>query len=296
MDNLLERFNADLANDLGNLFNRCLPLLTRYTGGRLPSATQPLGGLAALIEPTRTAFEAAMAVCDYRGALQALWELVRAANKFLDERQPWSLARAQHTAALHGVLYEVLDTARCVALGAWPVLPRAAAEMWRQLGLAQAGLAPRWQDFRPGGLPGGLPIGQPRPIFPRVERSHIVLREERPQAVSEQPQPYVSLAEFARLDLRAARVVAAEKVAGADKLLKLMVDLGEGAPRPIVAGLAPRFQPQDLVGKMVVVVANLEPATIRGVESQGMLLAAGEREPVALVVLEGECAPGTKVR
>lgn len=296
MDSVVDRFNADLANDLGNLLNRSLPLVHRFLGGKLPS---PAGtfALAAAAEETRQAYERAMDQYDFSGALEALWGLVRQANKFLDDRAPWNLQKAGETEAASQVLYEVADVARCVALGVAPFMPAVAREMWRQLGLDRESQPMRWQDFALGGTPAGTTVGEPRPIFPRIDVSK--LQRAGQNAESGQGKPsgeFVTLAEFARIDLRAGKVLAAERVPKADKLLKLTVDVGEAQPREIVAGLAPRFQPEDLVGLTVVVVANLEPATIRGVKSQGMVLAAGEKEPVAMVVLTPECSPGTKVR
>ncbi|MCD6351959.1 MAG: methionine--tRNA ligase subunit beta, partial [Armatimonadetes bacterium] len=158
----------------------------------------------------------------------------------------------------------------------------------------------------------------PRPIFPRIDlakvRAEAAKKAEAKAEAGKEAQGeaegkgkakaeagaaesgLVSFEEFSRLDLRIGKVVSAEPVKGADKLLKLMVDVGEGEPRQVVAGLAPYFGPEDLVGKSIVLVANLEPATIRGVESRGMLLAAGEKEPLALLVPDRDCPPGTKVR
>lgn len=296
MDSVVERFNADLANDLGNLLNRSLPLVHRFFGGRLPGPTGAFE-LGEAVDGTRQAYEQAMERCGFSEALDALWALVRRANKFLDERAPWNLHKAGHAEAAGQVLYEVADVARCVAIGVAPFMPYVAAEMWRQLGLNGDTSAIEWDAFALGRTPAGTAVGKPRPIFPRIDVSKLQQAEEKRKENQEKPGgELVTLAEFARLDLRAGKILAAEGVPKADKLLKLTVDVGEGQPRQIVAGLAPRFRPEDLVGLTVVVVANLEPATIRGVTSQGMILAAGEQEPVALVVLTPECSPGTKVR
>ena len=177
--------------------------------------------------------------------------------------------------------------------------------MWRQLGLS--GVAePAWDEFAPRRLPGGLTAAKPEPIFPRIDIDKVKAQQAQRQAVeAEEKQAaseaarrdnMISFKEFQRIDLRVGKVVEAQRIEGTDKLLKLMVDIGEEEPRQIVAGLAPAFGPEDLLGKNVVIVANLEPARIRGVESRGMLLAAGEDEPLALVVVDRDCPPGTKVR
>jgi methionyl-tRNA synthetase len=304
IDSLIERFNADLANDLGNLLNRSLPLVHRWFEGRIGAVPPDGGDLAQAVGGAREACELAMEACDFRRALEALWGVVGAANKFLDEKAPWSLHRKGETEAAAAVLYTVLDVARCAAIGVAPFMPVVAAEMWRQLGLEAAAVTMGWGDFAAGLLPAGLQVGQPRPIFPRVDIARLQKGEEQkaaeapegPDAPAAAGQATVSYQEFSRLDLRAGRVLSAEPIAGAAKLLKLAVDIGESQPRQVVAGLAEVFGPDDLVGKLVVVIANLEPATIRGVESRGMLLAAGEDAPVALVVLAQDCPPGTKVR
>ncbi|MCX7599571.1 MAG: methionine--tRNA ligase [Armatimonadetes bacterium] len=296
MDSVVDRFNADLANDLGNLLNRSLPLVHRFLAGCLPAPSGDLE-LTEDIEAARQACEQAMDQYDFSGALEALWALVRRANKFLDERAPWNLHKAGHTEAAGQVLYEVADVARCVALGIAPFMPYVAAEIWRQLGLEETQETMRWQDFAPGRTPAHTAVGEPRPIFPRIDVNKLQQAEVEQKARQEKStEGLVTLAEFARVDLRAGKVLAAERIPKADKLLKLIVDVGEDQPREIVAGLAPRFQPEDLVGLTVVVVANLEPATIRGARSQGMVLAAGAQEPVAMVVLSPDCPPGTKVR
>ncbi len=299
MENLLARFNADLANDLGNLLNRSLPLLSRGFERRIPSPGGLTGALAELTEQVRGRYEEAIEVCDFRRALEALWELIRAGNKLMDERQPWNLLREGNREEAGAALYDVLDVARTAAIGLWPVMPEAAEEIWRQLGLAGAGQPLRWEDFRMGALPAGVEVGKPSPIFPRVDLAKVRGRagqEVKPPAAEVLEQKLITLKQFQELDLRVAKVLAAEPIAGADKLLKLSLDVGEEQPRQVVAGLATRYRPEELVGRTVVLVANLEPATIRGVESQGMVLAAGEREPLSLVVLDSECPPGTKVR
>lgn len=297
MDNVLERFNADLANDLGNLLNRSLPLVVRGLQRRTPSPGPGAGALGDLTRSVRDRYEAAMQVCDFRRALETLWELVRAANKYVDDRQPWNRLREGKTEEASAALYDVLDAARVAAIGIWPVMPSAAEEIWRQLGLAEAGVEMKWDDFEAGRLPSGVTVHKPKPIFPRIDIQRVRQQALSPQARAAAPQEeLIDIGHFEKLDLRVGKVLAAEPVPGADKLLRLIVDVGEEEPRQVVAGLAPVFSADDLIGQNVVVVANLEPASIRGVQSQGMILAAGDKKPLALVVVQPECPPGTKVR
>ncbi len=302
VESLLERFNADLANDLGNLLNRSLPLVVRYQGGEVVEPGPGAGALADEIAAMRRAYEQAMEVCDFRRALEAVWGLLAAANKMLDQRAPWQLYRQGKTVELAAVLYDVVDAIRCVAIAVHPFMPTVADELWRRIGLSPADNPMAWADVEAGKLPAGVRVDPGEPMFPRVDIEALKKQREREEAAAAQAEEeakkpkLVSFRQFQQLDLRVGKVVSAERVEGTDKLLKLVVDLGEEKPRQVVAGLAQRFQPEELVGKLVVVVANLEPARIRGVLSEGMILAAGEDEPVALVTLDRPCEPGEKVR
>lgn len=300
---LLGRFNADLANDLGNLLNRTLPLIERYREGQVPMPGPGAGGLEEAISASREKWAQCLETIDYRGALEAIWELLAAGNKFVHEREPWALHKAQKEVELDAVLYDLADCLRVVTLLLSPFMPVVAEEIWERLGLTAAGVRPVWKDAEAGKLPTGLQVTAGQPLFPRVEIDRALQRltaEAEKAAAPPEPQEAemetISYEEFRRLDLRAGRVLEVEKVAKADKLYRLIVDLGEEAPRQVVAGLAQDFAPEELLNRCVVVVANLEPATIRGVRSHGMILAVGEEKPVALVVADRDCPPGSVVR
>jgi methionyl-tRNA synthetase len=303
---LLTRFNADLANDLGNLLNRMLPLVDSYLGGEVPQPGPGAGELADDIERTRARVEREMAESDFSAALEAIWELVGSANKFLDTRQPWTLHKQSKQVELAAVLYDALDCTRVLALMVAPFMPKIADEIWQQLGLASAHTEMAWRDCRALEMPSGITIEPGRPIFPRVDLKRIMHRFEA-RSESEEPDPdqqesdqseanTITIDRFAEVDLRVGTVVEAYRVPGADRLLRLIVDLGEPAPRQIVAGIAEKFNPRELLNTNVVVVANLAPAVIHGVESRGMILAAGAKQPEALIVADGDCPPGTIVR
>ena len=304
-DALLGRFNADLANDLGNLLNRTLPLVQRYFDGQVPPAGS--GQLAAEIDKARAAVEAAMDSFEFRRALEGIWELISAGNQFIDKSQPWALFKAGQTEELQAVLYDVLDCVRVVATMIAPFMPTVAEELRRQLGLQDVPFA--WSGVAAGRFPEGRTIAEPKPIFPRVDLAKLKARlaaesePAAPPAAKAKPAPAetpavatITYDQFSQVEFKTGLVLSAEPVEGADKLLKLMVEVGEPQPRQIVAGLAEMIRPDEIVGKRVVVVANLAPAKIRGVESQGMLLAAGAKVPEALVTLDRDCPPGVKVR
>lgn len=298
---LVGRFNADLANDLGNLLNRSLPLVERYLNGIVPRPGPGAGNLAEVISQTRRAVEQAMEVADFRGALEAIWELLAAGNKFLDEREPWNLYRDGKQVELEAVLYDALDCVRIAAILLSPFMPEVAREMCRQLGL-EPETALQWEKVEAGDLPPQTRIQRDKPIFPRVDMERLeqqMRSRQEKQAPSEAPaaeKPTISLEQFRQLDLRVGKIVAAERVPQTDKLLKLSVDIGEAEPRTIVAGIAEQYRPEELLEKEVVVIANLAPAKIRGLVSQGMILAAGEEKPLGLLTVEGDVPVGTRIR
>ncbi len=295
---LLNRFNADLANDLGNLLNRTLPLVERYLNGVVPEAGPGAGELSDEIERTRTQIEQEMAQSNFSAALTAIWRLLASANKFLDTRAPWALYKESKQVELEAVLYDALDCLRAVAIMIGPFMPKVADEIWQQLGLQSAQVERAWQDCRALQLASGVTIESGRPIFPRVDLQRAMDRleaENKKATQEEQPSAaaLISIDEFGQVELRVGTIVEAHRIPGADKLLRLIVDVGESDTRQIVAGIAQQFNPRELLDVQVVVVANLEPATIHGVESCGMILAAGADEPEALVVTDSNCQPGT---
>lgn len=298
-EGLLTRFNADLANDLGNLLNRTLPLVERFLDGAIEQPGPGAGQLAATIKAVRARAEEGYATLDFRGMLEGVWELLAAANKFVDERAPWDLHKQGKQVELAAVLYDAVDAVRVAALMVAPIMPTVAEEIWRQIGLEDLGTPMRWDDCVAGKLPAGATVRRGRPIFPRIDldrvRRRVAAQAEKEKSPAKD-EKMITIDEFQKIDLRIARIVDADRVEGADKLLKLMVDAGEEQPRQVVAGIAESFSPRELIGESVVLVANLEPATIRGVQSQGMILAAGGDKPLALIIPDREVEPGEKVR
>jgi methionyl-tRNA synthetase len=238
---------------------------------------------------------------DFSGALTAIWQLVAAGNRFIDERAPWDLHKAGKTVELEATLYDMLDTLRVVAIMVAPFTPAVAEEMWAQLGLADQPGGFRWQDCTAGRLPTGGQIKRGKPIFPRIDmrrtRARLQSQHGKPQPPEAKTETTgtISIDQFAKIDLRVGEIVAARSVPGKDRLLELEISLGEET-RTVAAGIAREFAADALVGKHVVLVANLKPAKIGGVHSHGMILAAGDEKPLALVTLDRDCPLGTKVR
>ncbi|MBN1458959.1 MAG: methionine--tRNA ligase [Armatimonadetes bacterium] len=297
---LLGRYASDLANDLGNLLHRVLAMIQRYREGRLPAPCPPDPELHPAAQAAAAGWETAVETLDFRAGLEAIWEFFSVANRYVDQKAPWSLAKAGEAETLDQVLYSAAEGLRAAACLIAPVAPHAADGIEAQLGLQNWerawGQASEW-----GLLPGGLQIAPAEPLFPRQEKRKSASSgktEQTRRATSPKEKPVISFQEFQKLDLRVGEIVTAEAVPNADKLLKLTVDLGE-EQRTMVAGIALSYQPEELVGKRVVVVANLEPATIRGVESQGMILAGsvkGDDTSIAIVTPERGLPNGTKVR
>jgi methionyl-tRNA synthetase len=303
---LLQRYESDLGNDLGNLLNRTLSMARQLPDApRLPAQTphataDPLHdeevglrteALAALAEAERAWAEPAPS-----RALEATWAMIRRANAYIDRTAPWKLAKAAQWSDLRAVLANACEIIRRAALMVAPAMPSAAVEILRQLG--RPGDAGQWPRADWAGWP----------VFPRIEADRqpaLIARWTagveggKQPATAEPPAPAptaeISYDEFQKLELRAAKVLSAERVPKTDKLLKLTLDLGS-EQRTVVSGIAGAYPPEALVGRTVVYLANLKPAKIRGVLSQGMILAAGDAEVLALAALDRDVAPGTRIR
>jgi methionyl-tRNA synthetase len=322
---LLNRINSELGNDLGNLLNRTLGLCSKAGLAAVP-AFEPGGDLEAAlradaVEAARKAAEAMDAVAPHR-ALEAIWAFCRAANVYVDKAAPWKAQKEGNTARLHTILGTLLSACRALALVLAPFLPQKAAEMRAQLGLAPLATAldqdlwPRtWTDLQG-------PLGKAEPLFPRLDEARqkqildalVPKPAEAPAAKAEGAKaedaktegakaeapaalPAIDYEKFSEVDLRVGLVRSAERVPRKDKLLDLRVDVGEAEPRRIVAGLALSFKPEDLVGRRVIVVANLAPRDFgKGLVSHGMLLATGPSEALSLVSVDEKAAPGSRVK
>jgi len=296
VEGLLRRYGDDLANDLGNLLNRVLPMIARYRSRRIPAPCPPDADLHSAAHAAVAGWEVAMETLDFSVGLRAIWAFLTAVNRFVDWQAPWDLAKQGDDAALDRVLYSAAESIRIAAALVAPTMPDTADEIEKQLGLVN--WQRTWQQASAWGLlPGGLQIGTPSPLFPRLEAARSAKAAGSETQEKPMEKSLISIKEFQKLDLRVGEVLTAEPVAGADKLLNLTVDIG-GETRTMVAGIALSYKPEELVGKRVVVVANLEPATIRGVRSEGMVLAGwvkGDDRSITLVAPERALPKGSKV-
>lgn len=301
---IVNRFNTELANDLGNLLNRTVSMLHRYFGGEVPPCSEVSAELKEVAEQAVAQFGQYMEDVQFSKALEAAWTLVGAGNRYLEQKAPWALHREGREEELASALCNALECARVVVAMVWSYLPNASEAMWKQMGLTGSIEKLGWDSaVRFGSIAAGTKLGSADPTFPRIDTGKLKAekapKQEPKTAKSEAKKAekeLISYDDFKKLDIRAGRIVSAEPVEGADKLLKLKVDAGEEEPRQVVAGIAQYYKTDELVGKTVVLLANLQPAKIRGVESQGMLLAADVDGAAILLQPEKEVAPGSTVR
>lgn len=292
---LVDRINNDLANDLGNLLSRLLKMIQDFCGGRIPPRGDSDPDLA------RAAAEAASgwrdAFDDYRfhDGLAALWALVGETNRHIVRWEPWSLAKDSAKKELLGrVLYEAAEALRIIAVGVSPVMPEAAREIHRRLGCEEGPADAGLEGLSWGRLRAGQEIRAGESLFPRIDKKAYFSTTTRKEAHMDAGDT-ITIDDFMKVKLRTAKIVQAEKLEGADKLLKLTVDLG-GETRTVLAGIALQYAPETLVGKTVILVANLAPRTMRGVESQGMILAADVDGRPIVATFEPDVPPGATVR
>jgi methionyl-tRNA synthetase len=340
-DALVQRYNADLANGLGNLASRTLTMITRYFRGEVPYPSAALSHRAgdnAIAENARKVIDECSALLDqyqFSRALEVVWGLVAAVDKYIVENEPWALGEKQDEESrsrLATILYTSAEALRIVTALAHPVIPDATSKIWAQMGLGDIRKFPL-SDLKWGQLQLSTKLGKVEAVFPRADRSAIermqMIEEQQrgvPSAIQAQPEAppqaseippaatpapptapaakpaaivpdgKISIDDFAKVDLRVGLVKAAEKVKGADKLLRLEVDLGTEI-RQVVAGIAESYAPELLIGRKVVIVANLAPRKLRGLESNGMIVAASPEGGKAVLAGFLEDVPlGTRLK
>jgi methionyl-tRNA synthetase len=309
-DALVQRYNSDLANGLGNLASRTLTMINRYFKGEVPypshgaSKTAADDAIADAARKTIREFGILFDQFQFSRALEAAWALVAAVDKYIVENEPWALGEKQDEESrsrLATVLYTAAEALRIATALAYPVMPDAAAKIWLQMGLGDIkSLA--LSELAWGQLPLGTKLGEVQPVFPRADKSAVErmqkMEEEQRSAPAAEPSPAaaavpaapqasaaavpvatpgvserISIDDFAKIELRVGVVKVAERVPKADKLLRLEVDIGTEV-RQVLAGIAEAYAPETLVGRKVVIVANLAPRKLRGMESNGMIVAA----------------------
>ena len=308
-ENLIDRSNSDLASGLGNLSSRTLTMIARYCDSRIPSGRISEDKLllakrtgvdtdettiAGFIETARDQFLLHFENLAFSRALEAAWSVVARVDKMITDAKPWDLAKDENQKqTLGAVLYRAAESLRWLSVLLYPVMPEASRAMWKQLGLTGLPEEIDPSKLKWGELSEGASIGDVQAVFPRLDKAKVLSdinqpdvqiqsvgspSAEPPTTEAEEIMNFIEIDDFAKVDLRVGQVLSAERVPKSDKLLLLKIDLGEEQPRQVLAGIAQYYEPEKLIGRKVVVVANLKPRKLRGFESQGMVVAASYGE------------------
>jgi methionyl-tRNA synthetase len=328
-EGLIDRANSDLASGWGNLSSRTLTMIARYCDSRIPSGLIPEDKLllakrtgvdtdettvAGFIEHARDQFVQHFDNLAFSKALEAAWSVVARVDKMITDAKPWDLAKDENQKqTLGAVLYRAAESLRWLSVMLYPVLPEASRAIWKQLGLDGSPAQVDPTQLKWGELKEGATIGEVQPVFPRIDKAKIMS-----EINSDSPEPtapsapvvhaiqadavgvtsFIEIDDFAKVDLRVGQVLSAERVPKADKLLLMKIDVGEEQPRQILAGIAQYYEPEKLIGRKVVIVANLKPRKLRGFESQGMVVAAsyGEEGRPVIATFTEDVPNGTRLK
>ena len=307
-ETFVTRFNTELANDLGNLLSRVLTMIGKYFEGKIPAVgiEQPFDqDLRETAGPILFRIDENLSSLSFTRYLQEVWSLVTRANRYVEENAPWTLAKNKDMERLGSVLYNLSESLRLIGLYLYPVMPSTSQKIWNALGMNKQIDTCRLNDERQWGtLTPGTAIQPGAQLFPRIdggkntekkmEKTADEVKQSAPQPSAAGPEP-IGIEDFMKVDLRVGKIITAERVEKSAKLIKLQVDIGTET-RQVVAGIGKSYSPEELMGKSIVIVANLKPAKLMGIESQGMLLAASSGDLLAVATFDRETKTGSRVK
>ncbi len=228
----------------------------------------------------------------FNRALESIWDLIRAANKYVDTKAPWSLAKEKKINELHNVLYNLLETMRIVGVLIYPFMPEKSLSLLEQLGMKNA---PQKEDFVWGKLPPGTKVKKGKPLFPKVDEAKIAQDVEKEILEAKSSEELIDIEDFSKIKIIVVKIISAERVPKTDKLLKLNLDTGKGI-KTVVAGIGSKYTPQELIGKKILYLSNLKPRKLRGILSEGMILAADDGKDLYLPILPEETPVGAVLK
>lgn len=330
-ENLIERANSDLAKGLGNLAARTVSMIEKYRDSAIPSGKISEANylnakraslnadeqeIVSVLGHARDEFLRRFDNFEFSHALETVWAAMARIDKMITDTKPWVIVKDEkQTETLNAVLYRSAEALRWFAVLLYPVMPESSARIHAQLGLSGSPADVNPEDLRFGGIPAGTQVGDRAAVFPLIDKTSVMNEIENKKAVAEVPdapqtpapvaeaapaeEEFIAIDDFLKVELRVGEVLVAERIPNADKLLRFEIDLGEEKPRQILAGLAEYYDPEKLIGRKVVVVANLKPRKMRGLESQGMICAAsldGDDTAPAIATFLEEVKNGARLK
>jgi methionyl-tRNA synthetase len=280
METYLKRYNADLANDYGNLINRTLTMLYKYNDGTVPSLTHLDNEAIKFVEDKKSEYMRYMDELNLSIALEEVWQIISYLNNYIQVKEPWNLDRG--SSELNDVLYNLIEGIRITAILLLPFMPFIGEIILKLMDSYSGG----FNKLTWGDLKSGTKIQKIPPIFPRIEKEKIEVKESE--------EGNIKYNDFSKLDLRVAEILSANRVENSEKLIKINVSLGK-EERTIVAGIGKFYSPEELVGKKIIILKNLEPRELMGIKSNGMLLAASNNAELSLITIDRDIDAGTKI-